>query len=171
MTPSEIAATFAALVDVLIPGDDLFPPAATVGTQGLLAERLRQERGVDGVVEIATKLAETGPLVGADRETQTVTVRTFEADNRSLFHLLYTITCFSYYQHPTVTAAIRALGHDYKDSPQPEGYEMPKFDFTPGINVPMNPIGTFKWTDWLEPVDISSLAHLDLPVRPVRDVS
>jgi hypothetical protein len=165
MTPAAIAATFAALVDVLIPGDDIFPSAATVGTQGLLAERLRQERGVEGVVEIATWIAEAGPLVGADRETQTATVRQVEESNQSLFHLLYTITCFSYYQHPTVTAAIRSLGHDYNDSPQPEGYEMPKFDFTPGVNVPMKPIGTFKWTDWLEPVDISSLTHLNLPVR------
>src|SRR5688572_31289655 len=100
MTPSAIAATFAAIVDVLIPGDDVFPSASTVGTQGLLAERLRQQRGVAAVAKIATQIAETGPLVGADRETQIVTVRKLEADNRSLFHMLYTITCFSYYQHP-----------------------------------------------------------------------
>ena len=62
-------------------------------------------------------------------------------------------------------AAIRALGHDYNDAPQPNGYVLPLFDFTPGVNVPMNPKGTFKWTDWIEPVDISSLADLNLPVK------
>jgi hypothetical protein len=169
MTPAAIAATFAAFVDVLIPGDDIFPSASTVGTQGMLAERLRQQRGVDGVVEIATRLSEEGPLVGADAETASATVRQLEQDDPALFSHLYIATCFSYYQHPTVTAAIRSLGHDYNDSPQPDGYEMPKFDFTPGVNVPMKPKGTFKWTDWLEPVDISSLAHLNLPVRQTAE--
>jgi hypothetical protein len=169
MTPAGVAATFAAFVDVLIPGDDVFPSASTVGTQGLLAERVRQQRGVEAVAEIAARLAGTGPLVGADVEMQRATVRQLEENDPILFSFLYTATCFSYYQHPTVTAAIRSLGHDYNDSPQPDGYLMPKFDFTPGVNVPMNPKGSFKWTDWLEPVDISSLSHLNLPVRRTAD--
>jgi hypothetical protein len=156
VTPAETATTLAAFVDALLPGDDLFPPATAVGAHGLLAERIRQRRGNAAVAEIAACL-EGGEITEA--------IVRLEKDDPTLFAFLYVATCYSYYQSPAVVAAIRALGHDYKDSPQPEGYEMPKFDFTPGINVPMNPRGTHKWTDWMEPVDISGLAHLNLPVK------
>jgi hypothetical protein len=157
VTPAATAATLAAFVDLLLPGDDLFPPASTVGIQAMLAERIRQRFGGDGVAEIVTRLTKGEELAEA--------VARLEGDEPALFAFLYSATCFAYYQSPAVIAAIRGLGHDYKDAPQPEGYEMPRFDFTPGINVPMNPRGTFKWTDWLEPVDISGLAHLNLPVK------
>jgi hypothetical protein len=160
MTPAATAATLAALVDLLLPGDDLFPPASTVGAQALLAERIRQRFGPAGVADVVARLT-------TDAELPDALVR-LELDDPVLFAFLYSATCFAYYQSPTVIAAIRALGHDYNDAPQPDGYAMSRFDFTPGINVPMNPRGTFKWTDWLEPVDISSLAHLNLPVKESR---
>lgn len=157
MTPPAIAATLAALVDLLLPGDDLFPPASAVGAQALLAERIRQRFGPAGVADVFTRLTSNGDIAGA--------LVCLEIDDPVLFAFLYAATCFAYYQSPAVIAAIRALGHDYNDSPQPDGYAMPVFDFTPGVNVPMNPRGTFKWTDGIEPVDISGLAHLNLPVK------
>ncbi|HEY7030414.1 MAG TPA: hypothetical protein VH482_03755 [Thermomicrobiales bacterium] len=160
MTPATIASTLAALVDLLLPGDDLFPPASATGAQALLAERIRQRFGPSGVADVVARLSADGELADA--------VGRLERDDPALFAFLYAATCFAYYQNPAVTAAIRELDHDYNDSPQPDGYAMPRFDFTPGVNVPMNPRGTFKWTDWLEPVDISGLAHLYLPVKGDR---
>jgi hypothetical protein len=157
VTPATLAETLAAFVDTLLPGDDLFPPASAVGAQALLAERIRQRFGGSGVADVVSRLTSGG-------EMNEVIVR-LEREETALFAFLYAATCFAYYQSPAVIEAIRTLGHDYKDAPQPEGYEMPKFDFTPGVNVPMNPRGTHKWTDWLEPVDISGLAHLNLPVK------
>jgi hypothetical protein len=157
LTAGTTATTLAAFVDVLLPGDELFPPASAVGAHGLLAERIRQRLGANGVAEVAARLTTGEELPNA--------IARLERDDPTLFAFLYAATCFAYYQSPAVIAAIRALGHDYNDAPQPNGYEMPRFDFTPGVNVPMNPRGTFKWTDWLEPVDISGLAHLDLPVK------
>jgi hypothetical protein len=155
VTPATQAATLAAFVDALLPGDGLFPAASAVGAQAMLAERIRQRFG--GVAEVVTRLTGEGEMAEA--------IVRLERDDPELIAFLYAATCFAYYQSPAVIAAIRALGHDYKDAPQPEGYEMPRFDFTPGINVPMNPRGTYTWTDWLEPVDISGLAHLNLPVK------
>ena len=157
MTPATIAATLAAFVDAVLPGDDLFPPASAVGAQALLAERIRQRFGGSGVADVVSRLTSGGEMNEA--------IVRLEREETELFAFLYAATSFAYYQSPAVIEAIRALGHDYKDAPQPEGYEMPKFDFTPGVNVPMNPRGTFTWTDWLEPVDVSGLAHLNLPVK------
>jgi predicted pyridoxine 5'-phosphate oxidase superfamily flavin-nucleotide-binding protein len=165
VTPAEIAATLAALVDVLLPGDEDFPAASTVGTQALLAERLRQRLGTEGVHQLATALSGHGAFNALTREQQTATVARLEQEQPDLFALAYTATNYAYYQSPTVVAAIRALGHDYNDAPLPEGYDMPKFDFTPGVDVPLNPIGTYKWTDEIERVDISPLAALNLPVK------
>lgn len=165
MTPAAIAATLAAFVDVLLPGDDLFPSASVVGTQTMLAERIRQRLGADAVADVAARLSTSGSFADADAQARAEIVRGLERDDPALFTLLYSATTFSYYQHPIVTAAIRALGHDYKDSPQPEGYAMPAFDPTPGVNLPLKPKGTFKATDQMEPVDVSALAHLGLPVQ------
>jgi hypothetical protein len=165
MTPAATAATLAAFVDVLLPGDDLFPPASTVGAQALLAERIRQRYGPSGVAEAVAALSPDGSFAAATLEERADAVSRLETERPVLFAFLYTATCFSYYQHPAVIEAIRALGHDYKDAPQPEGYALPRFDFAPGVNVPMNPKGRFKWTEFIEPVDLSGLADLDLPVK------
>jgi hypothetical protein len=165
VTPAEIAATLAAFVDVLLPGDVDFPAASTVGTQSLLAERLRQRLGSDGVHLLATALSDNGTFSGLTREQQTATVAQLGQEQPDLFALAYTATNYAYYQSPTVVAAIRALGHDYNDAPLPDGYDMPKFDFTPGVDVPLNPVGSYKWTEDIERIDISPLAALDLPVR------
>jgi hypothetical protein len=160
VSPPASAATLAGFVDLLLPGDDLFPPASAVGVQALLAERIRRRFGPGGVDDVVSRL-------GAGRELANAVAR-LESDDPDLFAFLYAAACFAYYENPSVIAAIRALGHDYNDSPQPNGYELPHFDFTPGINVPMTPRGSFKWTDWIEPVDISGLAHLNLPVKERR---
>src|SRR5262249_21310755 len=54
--PAATASTLAALVDLLLPGDDLFPPASAVGAQALLAERIRQRFGPTGVVDVVARL-------------------------------------------------------------------------------------------------------------------
>ncbi|MER3486551.1 MAG: hypothetical protein C4345_11875 [Chloroflexota bacterium] len=68
-----------------------------------------------------------------------------------------------------MTAAIRLLGHEYNEAPQPDGYTLPRFDFTPGVNVPFAPKGLYKATEHIERVDLSPLAGLNLPVSGAQE--
>ncbi|HEY8446028.1 MAG TPA: gluconate 2-dehydrogenase subunit 3 family protein [Thermomicrobiales bacterium] len=166
-SPTVLARTLAAFVETLLPGDDRFPPASAVGAQELLADRLRERFGASAVQELAQRLdARCSPGVSfaeADPSQRTEAVRRLQEEEPGYFSFLYSATCYAYYASPVVTAAIRALGHEYNDAPQPEGYALPPFDFTPGVNVPRNPRGFYKQTNLIERIDISELADLGLP--------
>jgi hypothetical protein len=165
-TAHELAATLAAFVDTLLPGDDLFPPASAAGTHGLLAERIRQHFGSDGIARLVADLAAGGvPLLDAAPERRVEAVRRLEREQPDDFAFLRMAAYLAYYQTPPVIDAIRALGYDYHDAPQPRGYSMPAFDVTPGVNVPTNPRGSFKATESIERIDVSTLADLNLPVQ------
>ena len=56
--PTVIAATFAAFVDTLIPGDDIFPVASAAGTHGLVLDRVRDRLGVDTIPGIVALLGD-----------------------------------------------------------------------------------------------------------------
>jgi hypothetical protein len=71
----------------------------------------------------------------------------------------------AYYATPPVIEAIRLDGHIYNDAPQPLGYDLTPFSFTPGVDVPLNPKGSFKWTFQMERIDLSGLDDLELPAR------
>src|SRR5436305_1300125 len=65
--PDEIAAALEAFVDVLIPGDADFPSASSVGTHGLVAERIRAAQGSDGLIALAEALNADGPFLDGNR--------------------------------------------------------------------------------------------------------
>lgn len=170
VSPRHAAQALAAFVDTLLPGDDVFPPASETGAQALLADRLRARHGASAVFDLVSdldRLAASGSFGAATIEQREEAVRRLESEAPDRFAFLYAATCYAYYASPFVTAAIRSLGHAYNEAPQPDGYDLPKFDFTPGINVPFAPKGTYKATWAIERVDLSSLTDLHLPVaRP-----
>ncbi len=168
--PGEAAATLAAFVDALIPGDGHFPPASTVGAQALLADRLRDRLGPEGVASVLERLRiECGSFADASAEARRDAVARFAAEAPDLFAFARMAVYLGYYASPAVAAAIRALGHDYNDAPQPRGYPLPPFDPTPGADIPAQPRGFYKATADVAPIDPAALAALaaevGLPVR------
>lgn len=153
------AQELALLVDILIPGDDLFPPASVVGAQGLLTDRLRERIGLDGVdtVLAALETAAGGSLAALDSEGQVAAVARFQEQEPLLFALMLNTIYYSYYQLPLVVQAIRELGIVYNDAPQPLGYDLPPFEPIPGATIPTVPRGFYKATheveriEWLPP--------------------
>lgn len=158
MTPDEIANTLAAFVDVLIPGDADFPSASSAGTHGLTAERIRAAQTTAGVIALADALNANGPFLTGDR---VAAVAAFEAADPARFVFARFATYLAYYQTPAVILALQRLGHDYHDAPQPLGYVMAPFD--PAVHTPKNSRGTYKKTDEIAPLDLSTLAELNLP--------
>lgn len=172
-TPRHMAQTLAAFVDTLLPGDDLFPPASLAGVQELLADRLRERSGVSAVVALVEWLdqfcGDTRYFAQATPEERAAAVSRLELEAPDLFTFAYAATCYAYYASPLVTAAIRLLGHEYNEAPQPDGYTLPRFDFTPGVNVPFAPKGFYKATEHIKRVDLASLASLALPVSSTEE--
>lgn len=159
LSPRQISESLEAFVDTLLPGDALFPPASQVGAQHLLAERLRTHRGSDAVEQLATSLADEGrAFTDLTPQERVRAVRRLERNAPELFAFARAAVYFAYYQHPSVVRAVRRLGHDYNDAPQPQGYAMPAFD--PAINAPKHRRGFYKKTEEIVPVDTSSLADL-----------
>lgn len=160
-TPSAVAATLAAFVDMLLPGDDLFPAASLVGTQSQLASRLRERAGPEGLTLLLETLG--AGFAGAPVTEREQAVRRLEDEQPALFALVRMAAYTAYYAAPAVIAAIRALGHEYNDAPQPKGYELRRFDPTPGVDLPAEPRGSYLRTGDLARVDTSVLADLGLP--------
>lgn len=159
MTPRQLSEALEAFVDTLLPGDSLFPPASQVGAQHILAERLRAQHGSEAVEQLATLLADEGQDFSALSQQERVrSVRRLERNEPALFAFVRAATYFAYYQHPSVVRAVRKLGHDYNDAPQPLGYAMPAFD--PAVNAPKHQRGFYKKTDEVTPVDTSALEDL-----------
>jgi hypothetical protein len=161
------AQELALLVDILIPGDDLFPSASAAGAQGLLADRLRERIGLDGVDQVLTALgtAAGGSLVALDTEAQVAAVAKVQEQDSALFALMLNTLYYSYYQLPLVVQAIRELGIVYNDAPQPLGYDLPPFEPIPGVTIPTEPRGFYKATqeveriDWLPPAAVATASE------------
>lgn len=156
----ELARTFARLVDVLIPGDDDFPPASAAGTHGLVMDRLRTRLGRKGPAAIAKALGGASQFLRGSDAEQIETVRRLEAEEPASFSELRFCIYFSYYQSPIVVGVLQRLGHDYNDAPQPLGYAMQPFDATPGADLPRVPRGSYKQTGEISRIDISSFPDL-----------
>lgn len=155
-SPSELQL----LVDVLLPGDSIFPPASAAGSHGLLAERLRQLHGPEfqDRLEAALLSAAGGVSLGnLSDDGRTAAVRVFEQQEPLLFTIVRTALYYSYYQSPMVIRAVRMLGYVYNDAPQPLGYAMRPFDPQPGADAPVTPRGTYKKTAEIERIDLSAL--------------
>ena len=81
--------TLAALVEVLLPGDELFPCGATLGLEGLLADRLRQSIGRAELDALTAALAATGtPFAALAPAARLPVVTQLEREHPALFDLL-----------------------------------------------------------------------------------
>ena len=160
-SPAVIAATLAAFVDVLLPGDDAFPPASAAGTHGLLADRVRNLVGGESLADFVKRLAADGtPFLDRSPEERVEAVQRLEREAPDRFAFFRMVAYYAYYQSPAVTATIRTLGHGYNDAPQPLGYALAPFDPTPGIDVPATPRGWYKRTKDVVRLDVSGLSVL-----------
>ena len=147
-----------ALVDTLLPGDERFPAASSVGVHGLVAERLRTLIGTDGLSQIVESLEKSGgPLATASQDIRTEIVARFEQEHSDLFASVRKATYLSYYQNPIVVDAVRSLGHAYNDAPQPDGYRMVPFDPTDPQQAPTDRRGSYVRTASVKSVDLSAL--------------
>jgi hypothetical protein len=153
LTAAEAARVLAGFADAIFPGDDLFPPAATVGAQGVMATRLRERLGSGAPERLAAALAARG-----GRDDPAGAAARLEAEDYRLFDTARAYLTFAYYESPPVIAAIRALGHTYNDAPQPNGYAMRPVDAA--HDVPATPRGAYVATEAVVRVDLSGLDFL-----------
>jgi hypothetical protein len=109
------------LATVLLPGDDLFPAAGSLGLGAILRERLAIVAGSDVTASLPT-------LAGLDGAGRIDAVAAFERSQPAVFEAFFKALCLTYYGRPEVTAAIAASGLPYHETLQPKGYAMEPFD-------------------------------------------
>lgn len=126
-----------ALVDILLPGDELFPSASSIG----VAERLPERLGGVAMAQLAAALPE--PL-------DEPAVAGLERAQPELFAQLFRTACLTYYAAREVTGAICASGVDYRTPLQPRGHELPPFD--PERDTPRHRRGHFVETEEVRPI-------------------
>jgi len=154
-----LAAELAALVDVLVPGDEAFPPASEVGVQAKLADRWTLMQGEGSVRALADALAAAGgPLARLDGDGRTAVLTRVERERPDDFLLVRNIVYLSYYESPAVHEAIRAMGFTYHATPLPTGYDVGRFDAA--SDTPRHGRGAFVPTDDVRRVDLSKLDFL-----------
>jgi hypothetical protein len=154
-----LAAELAALVDVLVSGDDAFPPASQVGVQAKLADRLTLMRGEGAVHALVEALiAAGGPLHRLDGERRVAVLTRIERERPEDFLLVRNIVYLSYYESPAVHEAIRAIGFTYHAIPLPIGYDVGRFD--PETETPRHGRGRFVRTEEVQRVDLSQVDFL-----------
>ena len=140
--------TLGELVDLMLPGDDLFPAASAVGVHGLLRQRLR-EIGGEAALEA---WVDTSRQDGADALTD------LEKNQPTLFAKLRSVVFLTYYEMPEVQDVIRKLGHRYNAEPLPKGYAMSRFD--PACDTPAHGRGHYVKTEDVKRLDLSGLDFL-----------
>jgi hypothetical protein len=156
LTPASSCALLADFVDVLLPGDGVWPSARTVGVQAVLAPRLLEERGKAAFPKVMKALlAAGGPLGPLDEAARIQVVERFEAAEPALFGWLRDAAYVAYYENPFVAEVINASGHVYELRPHLEGYPLPRFDLE--RNTPRHGRGRYVATDQVRPVDASGL--------------
>jgi hypothetical protein len=153
------ASVLADFVDTLIPGNETWPSASTIGVQGVLAARLLDLNGEEAVERlIATLQMCGGPLVGKDDDARVAIVERFERDHPSLFALVREAAYFAYYENPLIVDHIRALGHSYRARPHLSGYALPSFDIV--RDKPSHQRGGYVATDSVRRVDLDAIDKL-----------
>lgn len=156
LPPVPLAALFATFVDVLIPGDEKWPSASTIGVQGLLLSRMVEERGEAEPRLVAEALVGAGaPFKAEDAGGNRAIVERLEATHADLFAWLRSAATLAYYESPVVADAIRALGRPYLLRPHLVGY--PSRPFDAAHDTPKHGRGRYVKTDAVKPVDTSGL--------------
>ena len=140
--------TLGDLVDLMLPGDDVFPSASSVGVHGLVRARIRD---IDGEAALSS-------LERADSDDGASALKALEQTQPELFIRLRAVVFLTYYEMPEVQDAIRSLGHPYNAAPLPKGYATGRFD--PAGDTPTHGRGRYVRTEDVKRVDLSGLAFL-----------
>jgi hypothetical protein len=150
------AALIADFVDVLIPGERLWPSAKTVGVQGQLALRLMEERGKNALPTLVKAIeAAGGPFAGLDEPARVAVVQRFEEAEPDFFGWVRDAAYIAYYENPFVAEAIVLTGHPYELRPHIKGYPVQRFDLA--RDTPRHGRGCYTRTSDVRRVDISGL--------------
>lgn len=156
LPPRELAALFAALADELIPGDETWPSASSIGVQGIMLLRFAEEQGERDIQRLAsTVLAAGAPFAGKSEAERRAIVERLEKDAPDLFDRLRAAAVFAYYESPIIAEAIRQSGRPYQMSPHQTGYPRQRFDMA--RDRPAHKRGAYIPTDEVKRVDISAL--------------
>jgi hypothetical protein len=154
--PAGAATLIADFVDVLIPGEGVWPSAKTVGVQGHLALRLMEERGKNALPALVKAIeAAGGPLGPLDEPTRVAVVQRLEVAEPDLFGWVRDATYIAYYENPFVAEAIVLTGHPYELRPHIKGYPVGRFDLE--RDTPRHGRGRYTKTSDVRRVDISGL--------------
>jgi len=155
-----LSSSLAALLGVLLPGDEFFPCGSTLGIENLLRARLLESivpAELDALtVALAAGSAPFASLSPADRVP---VVTRLQGEHPALFDQVMKIVYLTYYQAPAVQHAIRALGFAYNPTPLPAGYAVGRFDAE--RDTPRHGRGRFLATDEVRRVDLSQLDFAD----------
>jgi hypothetical protein len=150
------ATLIADFVDVLIPGERLWPSASAVGVQGHLALRLMEERGKNALPTLVKAIeAAGGPLRPLDEAARVAVVQRFEHAEPDLFGWVRDATYIAYYENPFVAEAIVLTGHLYELRPHIKGYPVQRFDLA--RDTPRHGRGRYTKTADVRRVDMSGL--------------
>ncbi len=142
-----------ALMDTLLPGGGVFPPATATGMSALLLARLAASDPAMPAQLLA--MADTGHGQPVDEAGWREVAYRIEVISPQLFDAFRKQVYLAYYEQPTVIAAIRALGIDYNDKPLPEGY--PDARLVPELDTPSHRRGRWIPTNEVRRVDLSGL--------------
>jgi hypothetical protein len=161
MTDS-LSSSLAALLEVLLPGDELFPCGSTLGLEDLLHDRLLESIGPADLDALTAALAAAGaPFASLSPAGRVPVVARLQREHPALFDQLAKTVYLTYYQAPAVQDAIRALGFAYNPTPLPAGYEVGRFDAA--RDTPRHGRGRFLATDEVRRVDLSGLDFVNPP--------
>jgi Arc/MetJ-type ribon-helix-helix transcriptional regulator len=152
------AAFVAALIDTMIPGDGDFPSASEAGIASLVAMRAGEMHGAAFLSGLRDALDREGaPFANSDEGERVTRLAAHEEANPADIQAVCLVLYLSYYGAAPVKAAIRRMGLQYPDAPQPSGYRMAPFDPADPIEAPTHRRGHFVPTDAVKRVSTDGL--------------
>ncbi|WP_018183813.1 gluconate 2-dehydrogenase subunit 3 family protein [Kaistia granuli] len=155
------AAFVIALIDTMIPGDGDFPSASEAGVAALVAARAKEMQGPAFLAGLREALDRDGaPFAGADEGERVARLVAHETAKPSDVQAVCVVLYLSYYGAASVKAAIRRMGMQYPDAPQPGGYVMSPFDPADPMEAPVHRRGHFVATDAVARVSTEGLGDL-----------
>lgn len=155
------AAFVVALIDTMIPGDADFPSASEADIAALVASRAAEMHGPAFLAGLRRALDRDGaPFAAAEEGERGARLAAHERAKPSDVQAVCVVLYLSYYGAAPVKAAIRLMGLQYPDAPQPGGYVMSPFDPADPIEAPVHRRGHFVATDAVARVTTEGLGDL-----------
>lgn len=104
------------LADVMIPGDERYPPASETNAVEFVVQQLSLDDAAALTALLRTAPAERGDLGGWLRQV--------EQEQSDCFALLRSYLYHGYYSSKRLLATLAQLGCEYRGAPQPKGFDI-----------------------------------------------